>query len=222
MIRRVVIVALAFAVAAASAACSGSSGTYTQSLSPTSPRTPATADAPTGTPKTNANTSSRPSTSAPNTRKPSEPTSPSIPTPTVAPAAQGAVNAYIGMGNVLNRWDLDPRKARSAELQPYVTSSVLNDFMRIFHQMAAAHLAYRGNPDTQHLKVVSATSSAAVLSNCPTPAAVNPSIQYNVLTGKPLKTTGGGPYRKAITVVKRAGAWRVNSITSDTSKACKP
>ena len=46
--------------------------------------------------------------------------------------------------------------------------------------MAHMHLAYRGNPDNPHLKVISATSSAAVLSNCPTPATVNPSVQYNV------------------------------------------
>ena len=60
--------------------------------------------------------------------------------------------------------------------------------MRIYQQMAAQHLAYRGNPDNPHLKVISATSSAAVLSNCPTPAAVNPSVQYNVVTGKPVRS----------------------------------
>ena len=215
MSRRRLTAAMLCAIVTTSAACSGSSGTHTQSNSPASPSTPTTTDAPAGTPATSATMSPHPSSS-----KPSNPTS--LPTPTVAPAAQGAVNAYIGMGNVLNRWDLDPRTARSSELQPYVTSSALRDFMRVYQQMAAQHLAYRGDPDTPHLKVISATSSAAVLSNCPTPATVNPSVQYNVVTGKPVKSAGGGPYRKAITVVKRAGAWRVNSIASDTSKACKP
>jgi hypothetical protein len=53
----------------------------------------------------------------------------SIPTPTVAPAAQGAVNAYIGMGNVLNRWDLDPRTARSGGSP--MSQFSLRDFMRV-------------------------------------------------------------------------------------------
>ena len=217
MNRRLLIAAVLCAVATTSAACSGSSGTHTQSDSPSSPGAPTTTDTSTSAPTTSGTTSS-----PTNPSKPSKPTSVSIPTPTVAPAAQGAVNAYIGMGNVLNRWDLDPRTARSSELQPYVTSSALRDFMRVYQQMAAQHLAYRGNPDTPYLKVISATSSAAVLSNCPTPATVNPSVQYNVVTGTPVRSAGGGPYRKAITVVKRAGAWRVNSIASDTSKACKP
>lgn len=214
MSRRLLSVAVLCAVATTSAACSGSSGTHAQTDLPTSPDTSTNTEAPTSTSPTGA--------THPSTSKPSTPTNVSVPTPTVTPPAQGAVNAYIGMGNVLNHWDLDPRKARRSELQPYVTGSALTDFMRIYRDMAAQHLAYRGNPDTPHLRVVSVTSSAAVLSNCPSPAAVNPSVQYNVVTGKVVKSTGDGPFRKAITVLKRAGAWRVNSIASDTSKACKP
>lgn len=210
--RRSRVILLLVWVLTAVAACSGG-GTHTQSYSPsptdsstTSSSAPSTSSSPTD-PK--SSTSSKPNT------KP-------VATPTVAPAGQGAVNAYVGMANVLNRWDLNPASSMSAALQKYVTSSALEDFIRIYQQMAASHVAYRGNPDVPHLKVVSATTSSAVLSDCSTPAPVNPSIQYDVKTGKPVKTTAGGPYLKAITVLKSGGAWRVNSIVPNTAKVCKP
>ncbi len=176
---------------------------------------PTTTDTSTSAPTTSGTTSSPTSPS-----KPSKPTSVSIPTPTVAPAAQGAVNAYIGMGNVLNRWDLDPRTGAERRAAPYVTSSAPQGLHAdLPADGAARHLAYRGNPDNPHLKVISATSSAAVLSNCPTPATVEPVRPVQRGDGQAgSRRTGGGPYRKAITVVKRAGAWRVNSIASDRAR----
>lgn len=196
------------------AACSSSGGPHVQSYSPS--------------PTENSTTSSsEPPTSSsspidPKSSTSSKPSTMPVSTPTVTPAGQGAVNAYVGMANVLNRWDLNPPKSMSADLQKYVTASALQDFVRIYQQMATSHLAYRGNPDVPHLKVISATTSSAVLSDCSTPAPVNPSVQYNVTTGKPVKTTGGGPYLRAITVLKSGGSWRVNSIVPNTAKVCKP
>jgi hypothetical protein len=127
------------------------------------------------------------------------------------------------MGNVLNRWDLDPRKARSSELQRYVTSSALRDFMRVYQQMAAQHLAYRGNPDTPHLKVATVGSSAAVFTDCSTPSKTNPSVQYSVRTGQPVKSTvPPGLHPKVVTVLDQSGHWKVNSIIPNLGQTCTP
>ena len=212
--RQIVLAALGAALAVTVTACSSSGGTHTQSVPP------ASSDSSTISSGADPTTSSSPT--GPSSSTSSKPTIKPVATPTVAPAGQGAVSAYVGMANVLNRWDLNPPNSMSAALQKYVTSSALKDFVRIYQQMASSHLAYRGNPDVPHLKVISATTSSAVLSDCSTPNPVNPSEQYNVKTGKPVKTNGGGPYLRAITVLKSSGAWRVNSIVPNTAKVCKP
>ena len=85
--------------------------------------------------------------------------------------------------------------------------------------MAAAP-AYRGNPDIAVPEGDQRNSSAAVLSNCPTQRqSTRPS---STTCDRQAGQSAGGPYRKAITVLKCAGGWRVNLIASDTSKAFKP
>ena len=134
---------------------------------------------------------------------------------------QGAVNAYIGLINVTAELGADPAHANMAELAPYVTAATLPQWRQIFSNMAREHLAYRGNADNPNLKLIAATSQSAALNSCPQPAKTNPSVQYNVLTGKVIKTSGG-PYLKAITVLFTAGRWRVSGIASNTSKTCSP
>ena len=217
MRRQLAITAAGLATGVTLAACSGSSGgTHTQSLS----------SRPTGT---STMSSSAPGISTSPTTSPSDPRSTTsaatstvpVATPSVKPAGQGAVNAYVGLINVTTKLGADPPHANMTELAPYVTAATLPQWRQIFSNMAKEHLAYRGNADDPNLKLISATGQSAALSSCPSPARTNPLVQYNVLTGKVIKTTGG-PYLKAITVVFTAGRWRVSGIASDTSKTCSP
>lgn len=218
MSRRLLTAAMLCAIVTTSAACSGSSGTHTQSNSRTSPSAPTTTDTPTSTPPTSGRTSP-PSSSS----KPSKPTNVSVPTPTVAPAAQGAVNAYIGLYNLTSNLGLDPAHADTSKIAPYVTAATLPQWRGIFTTMAQHGLAYRGIPDNPHVKVVSASGQSAVLSSCPTPNAHDPYIQYVVATGKPVQTTTDAHlHPKAITVLHASGRWRVASVIPDEGRTCKP
>ena len=216
MSRRLLTAAMLCAVVTTSAACSGSSGTHAQS--PASPSTPTTTDTPTSASPTSGRTSP-PSSSS----KPSKPTNVSVPTPTVAPAAQGAVNAYIGLYNLTSNLGLDPSHADTSKIAPYVTAATLPQWRRIFTTMARQGLAYRGVPDNPHVKVVSASGQSAVLSSCPTPNAYDPYIQYVAATGKPVQTTTDAHlHPKAITVLHTSGRWRVASVIPDEGRTCKP
>ena len=95
--------------------------------------------------------------------------------------------------------------------------------LRVYQQMAAQHLAYRGNPDTPHLKVATVGSSAAVFTDCSTPSKTNPSVQYSVRTGQPVKSTvPPGLHPKVVTVLDQSGHWKVNSIIPNLGQTCTP
>lgn len=209
--KRAVLAIMLIASLTGVAACS-SSGTHTQSLSPSSP--------------SSSSTSSTASPSRSTTSSTSVATKPKpIPTPTVTPPAQGAVDAYVSMANVLDGWDHDPKKANAAQLQPYVTDKTISQLVAIYKGMAAHGLAYRGDPDTPHLTVLVAGSSLTALSDCPTPSATNPAVEYVVATGKPVPPPANpipGLHPKAVTVLFTAGRWKVQSIIPNEAKVCTP
>jgi hypothetical protein len=118
--------------------------------------------------------------------------------------------------------DRDPAHADPNTLAPLVTAASLPTWRQIFTNMAQQGLAYRGTPDNPHLKVISASSTAATLSSCPIADAGDPFVQYHVSTGRVVKAPTGGPYLKAIVVVNADGHWRVSSIATDTANRCEP
>jgi hypothetical protein len=127
------------------------------------------------------------------------------------------------MGNVLIRWDADPKNAKASELAPYVTHQVLEQILAQYQYMATHGLAYRGTPDSDHIRVIAADSSSAALRNCLVPSKSDPYTQYVVATGKPVPQSGpGGLHPKAVTVVFSDGRWRVSSIIPDLGRTCTP
>jgi hypothetical protein len=144
-----------------------------------------------------------------------------VPTPTVSPAAQSAVDAYTGASNVLYGWDQDPQRANPGELAPFVTSTVLKQVLASYQSMAQAGLAYRGTPDRSHITVIAASSTSVAFSDCPTPSATDPYTQYVVATGKPVaSTTPSGLHPKAVTAVFQDDHWRVSAITPNLAETC--
>jgi hypothetical protein len=222
MVRRGLLAAVVAGLGVAVSACGGGSKPHTQGYSP----------APTASASSSAADSSSPSASGSADLTTTPPDSPGdrpvntpshIPAPSVAPSGQAAVNAYISLVNLTDALDVDPAHADVSKLRPYVTAASFPQWRQIYRGMAANHLAYKGTPDDPHIKVVGAGPSSVALSNCPTPAATNPAVQYDVRTGKVVGPThSSGPYLKAITVLLVDGHWRVDSISTNTSKPCKP
>ena len=216
MNRRLAYVAIVISSCLGLAAC-GSSGTNTQPFTP-SPPPSSTSSSPTS-PSSSSSDSSDTATSP--TSASGSATPPSVPTPTVTPPAQSAVDAYTGASNVLFRWDRDPQKATSSELAPYVTSTVLAQILSSYRSMAQAGLAYRGTPDQSHITVIASSSTSVAFSDCPTPSATDPYTQYVVATGKPVAaTTPAGLHPKAVTAVLQDGRWRISEITPNLAKTC--
>ncbi len=211
------ITTVALTAAVTLVACtSGSGGTHTQSLSPV----PTTA---TSTTSSSVSATSTSASGLPTSSISSPRTVPSRPTPTVAPAAQKAVDAYIAASNVLLGWDRDPGRAKAPQLSSYVTSTVLAQVMNAYQSMARSGLAYRGTPDQSHIKVIAAGGTSAAFTDCPTPSANDPYTQYVVATGEAVKSTApSGLHPKAVTVIYQTGRWRISGIVPDLAKACTP
>jgi hypothetical protein len=112
-----------------------SSGTHTQSYSPSA--TDSSASRP-SSPAPTASASTRTSSSPTRTTGAS-----SISTPTVAPAAQAAVNAYIGLGNEVTAASRDPKHADFAAINRYLTGKARTLFDNSIKSMASAGQAYR-------------------------------------------------------------------------------
>lgn len=198
-------------VAVVSIAGCGSSGTHTQSLSPTAPTSPSTGPVSSPNPSSSAPSSMHSSNGKP------------IPTPSVTSTAQGAVNAYIAMSNVLSRWDAHPASAKGGDLKAYVTAPALKQFVATYQNLAEHGLAYRGALPANHVKIVTADSASVVISNCQIQSESDPYVEYVVATGKSVPPSGGrGPYLKVVTILHAAGGWRVNSIVTDASTVCRP
>lgn len=213
MRRQLTISAAALTAAVTLVACSSSSGTQPQSLSPTG------ASASISSVQTKSASPSKP----PNSSSSSPRTVPSVPTPTVTPPAQQAVDAYISASNVLLTWDRDPGRAQTGQVSSYVTATVLAQVLGAYRSMAQSGLAYRGTPDQSHIKVLAASATSAAFTDCPTPSATDPYTQYVVATGKAVRsTTPSGLHAKAVTVIYQSGHWRISGIVPNLAKTCTP
>lgn len=203
-------VALAM-VLVGTAGCS-SSGTHTQSLSPSpsSSAPPATSSTSPSDPSTASNTApvTKPSTITP---------------PTVVPAAQGAVNSYIAFVNLSVAASVDPAHANLDAFSKYVTGSALTEIKSGFREMAKDGYAYKGTPPKPRLKVTVSDSSVVVLSDCGLESKSDPYVEYDVKTGKlvPQPTrTPAPPYLHVITMHSVSGGWKLASIDVNSSKTC--
>jgi hypothetical protein len=190
-------------------------------MSPTTD--PSTSASPTGVGTSPSKTSGPPSKSKSKSSAPRRSTPAPQPTPSVQPAAQGAVNVYIAIGNVLLRWDVDPTNADPKELAPYVTSKVLSEFVASFKNMARHGLAYRGTPDKSHLTIITADSSTVTFVDCQTPSRMDPYTQYHIKTGKAVPSrVPPGLHPRAITMLHHGKEWRLSSDIPDLGRTCKP
>jgi hypothetical protein len=205
--RILAVIATLCAVVLTGAACSSSSGTHTQSLSPS----------PTDSGSLPPSKSTGPS---------SPPSSSGVATPTVTPPAQDAVDAYIAFYNASTAADRDPAHADLAALNRYLSGKALNLFDGIYASMRKAGLAYRGSPPNPRVKVSSVLGSTAVfLSSCPLASSSDPYVEYHVATGKPVATgtprTPPPPYLLTLPMKKVAGHWKLTDVLQDTSKTCR-
>jgi hypothetical protein len=206
-------VALGSLAIALAASCS-SSGTDTQSFSPSSPasdHSTSTSDSPPSSP-------THPSTSRSSTRVSA------VPTPTVTTPAQSAVDSAIAVYNAYNAASMDPSHADLAKINTYLTGKAVALYDNSIKGMRANGTAYRGTPANPRLRVVGSGSGATVLlASCPLESSTDPFGQYYIATGKPVpvkKLTPPPPYRQLITVVKTAGGWKVSSFQVNTGQTC--
>lgn len=217
--KRVVGAAIAIATITGISACTSSSGTHTQSLTPTPPST--TQTTPSGPPPTDPTTSTDTTTSR--THTVSRPNT--IAPPSVAPAAQGAVNSYIAFVNLSILSDANPAHANLDAFSKYVTGSALNEIKSGFRQLAKDGYAYRGTPPKPRLKVTVSQAAVVVLSDCGLESTTHPYVEYDVKTGKaiPQRTLSPPPpYLHVITMHSIGGSWKLASIDVDSSKTCTP
>jgi len=193
------------------ASCGGNSGVHTQT--------------PTAGPSTSSSTTlTFPTAPASSTPASSTGTVKPIPTPTVVPAAQGAVNAYISFYNAMNAADADPAHADMAKINSYLMGKALSLFDGVITSQAKAGLAYRGTPEQPRLKVGEViTPSFLFLTSCPLASTSDPFVQYNVKTGKAVPVSEPSvppPWKRTIAMKKVGGAWKVSDLLVDSSKTC--
>jgi hypothetical protein len=186
-------------------ACGGSSGTHTQSFSP-SP----------------GDSSSAMSSTASSRSSPS-PTS-SFSTPKVALAAQPAIDSYMAFYSLNAAYSRDPAHADLSKLSDYLTGQALATIVYDFTSMKQAGLAYRGTGPTPRLRVATVGSrSTVVLANCPKVATTDPLEEYNIKTGVAVPTkrlNPPPPYLQALTMRLDGGRWKLSNIAIDSSKTC--
>lgn len=209
--RTLAVIATLCAVALGSTACSSSSGTHTQSLSPT--------------PSGSSDTPSSPSVSSSATTG-SAPGS-EVPTPTVTPPAQDAVDAYVADFNEGIRASRDPAHADLVWISKYETGKARVQTQQSFTYTRAHQLAFRGAAPDPNVKVRSLLSSSAViLTSCLVIDNSDPWVEYDTATGKAVPTgtprNPPPPYLLTIFMKATSGAnWKISSVVQDTSKTCK-
>jgi hypothetical protein len=198
------------------AGCGGSSGVNKQT--------------PTSDPPTSPSSSpSIPSTSSSPITSSSAPTSSStaVPTPSVRPSAQNAVNSYYTDYNAGTRSLRDPAKADLSWIAKYETGKFRTQDEQSFASMKAHHLAYRGAAPNPNVKVQSVLSpTAVILTSCQVIDPSDPWVQYDTTTGRAVprgkQRTPPPPY--LLTFFMKAGSgstWQITSVVQDTSKTCK-
>ncbi|SOD72953.1 hypothetical protein SAMN05892883_2263 [Jatrophihabitans sp. GAS493] len=200
-------------LAATTLTACGSSGTHTQAYSPApTSHTPATTSA-TWAPETSVAPGSGSRSLSP------------IPVPTVSPAAQDAVAAYIALVNADASASLDPSTANLAELNRYLSGNALKIFDESYASMKAAGQAYRGSPPDPRVKVQSTVSPTFVyLTSCPLESPTDPSIEYYVASGQPVPTpsprTPPPPYLLTLPMKLTNGQWQLTDVLQNVGKTC--
>lgn len=208
--KRVVVAVVAFAASVSLAAC-GSSGTHTQSLSPSAPSSDPTSSSPSVSPSSSSVSST------------AKPTTPAVPTPSVSAAAQPAVNAYVALYTLTGSLYADPAHANTADLSKYESAKLVSNDVATLKQLAAADLAYRGTLPGLRLKVVLTSPTTITLTNCGLLSKSDPYEQYNVKTGKTAASPTAAvppPYLKVLTIQKSGDRWLLQSIATNTARTC--
>lgn len=147
----------------------------------------------------------------------------SVATPTVTPAAQGAVNAFISLYNALTAADRDPAHANLASFNQYLIGKALTLFDSEIKNQAKAHLAYRGTPDDPRVRVGQVLNSSFLfLTSCPRPSTSDPYVQYDVRTGKAVKVKRPVvTVQRLISMKRSSGSWKVTDVVAG-NKRCAP
>lgn len=213
MVRRIAAVALAALVTVTLAACGSSSGTHTQSYLPS----------PTVSAITTSSVPASASVSDPKSPTSIRPSTQPVSTPTVAPGGQSAVNTYIAFYNAINAADRDPAHANLASINRYLAGKAMTLFDGVITNQAKAHLAYRGTPDNPRLRVSEIISpSFLFLASCPKRSSSDPSVQYDVRTGKAVTVKGPAPNVERLISMKRySSGWKVFDFIMG-NKKCAP
>lgn len=196
--------------------CGGSSGVKTQTPTSDPPSSMSTS------PSTSGSTS--PSTPSSSTHSGS---TQSVPTPTVTPTAQEAVNSYYADFNAGTRALRDPAKADLSWIAKYETGKFRTQDEQSFASLKAQHLAYRGSAPRPNVKVQAVLSpTAVILTSCLVIDPSNPWVEYDTTTGKAVPAgkprTPPPPYLLTFFMkMSSASSWQISSVVQDTSKTCK-
>ena len=218
------VTAAALTVALTLAACSGSSGgTHAQSLSPAPTDSSTTSSS---APVTSTSSSPPPSPSPSDTSSSSTARSSGVPTPSVAPSAQRAVNAYVANFYAASKALRDPAHADLSWIAKYETGTFRTQEQQSFASLKSGHLAYRGAVPNPNIKVQSVLSpTAVILTSCLVVHPSDPWVRYNTTTGKAASTakprTPPPPHLLQLFMKSTGGVWQVSSVVQDTSKTCK-
>jgi hypothetical protein len=207
------IAASLLAAALLATACSGS-GTHTQTPGPTSP---------TGEPSTTPTSTS--SATAPSSPHTTPTRKDQVPTPTVTPPSQAAVDAYISAYNRGNQLFLNPLAANASALAEFEMGEALQADTTSLKAAARAGIAYRGTPAQPRIKVVTASVTVVAIADCGLESKTDPYVEYYVKTGAAVpqrKLPHPPPYLHAITVRNTSNGWKVSDIAVDGSKTCTP
>jgi hypothetical protein len=215
MSRRAAVAVIAASAVLTLAACT-SSGTHTQSYSPS----PTHLQSSSTTSSSPGPTSSTPITAS------SAPKSTGVPTPSVTPSAQNAVNAYVADFNTGIQALRDPAHADLSWIAKYETGTFRTQDEQSFASLKSSHLAYRGAAPDPNIKVQSVLSpTAVILTSCQVVDPSNPWVQYDTTTGKAVPggkpRTPPPPYLLQLFMKSAANSWQVSSVVQDTSKTCK-
>lgn len=216
--RRVLLVAVV-GVAALTAACTGGN----HDASPITSRSASTTLTDTSTPA--SPTSARMTSTVP--RRSGSRSAGTVPTPSVTPPAQGAVDAYVADFDLGTSHSRDPANANLSWIARYETGKVKKQTVQSFAYMKTHGLAYRGATPDPNVKVQSVLSSSViVLTSCLIVSKADPWTQYVVATGKPVSSPSPRnpppPYLLRIYMKANAkGAWQIENVLQDTSKTCK-
>jgi hypothetical protein len=148
-----------------------------------------------------------------------------VPTPSVTPSAQGAVDAYYSYFNADVAASRHPSQADLSFIAKYATGDPRTATQQAFASMKSQGRAWRGTSPDPRVKVKAVLSSTVVqLTSCLMVARGDPWEQYTVATGKALpvpKLTPPPPYLLTIFMkVDDAGIWQIYDLIQTRGATC--